>query len=91
MTGGAWYFYERPVYPYPTVVGEIIYVEPVPVMPEPPPIVVPVAPPPPPPPPPPGPAPQQFWYYCDNPPGYYPYVATCNGNYREVPIPANGK
>ena len=24
-----------------------------------------------------GPAPQQFWYYCDNPRGYYPYVADC--------------
>ena len=20
----------------------------------------------------------QFWYYCTNPPGYYPYVAQCN-------------
>ena len=29
--------------------------------------------------------PQQFWYYCDNPPGYYPYVASCSGAWREVP------
>lgn len=88
MVGGVWYFYERPVYPYPLVVPEVTYVEPpvaapvvvVPAMPAPPPPVA-VAPA--------GPPPQQFWYYCDNPPGYYPYVATCNGNYREVPIPAD--
>jgi len=32
-----------------------------------------------------GPAPAQTWYYCDNPAGYYPYVATCNGDWRPVP------
>ena len=31
-----------------------------------------------------GPAPQQFWYYCDNPRGYYPYVADC-ADWRQVP------
>jgi hypothetical protein len=29
--------------------------------------------------------PAQFWYYCDNPQGYYPYVAACSGPWREVP------
>ena len=29
--------------------------------------------------------PAQFWYFCDNPQGYYPYVASCNGPWREVP------
>jgi hypothetical protein len=29
--------------------------------------------------------PAQFWYYCDNPQGYYPYVAACQGPWREVP------
>lgn len=29
--------------------------------------------------------PTQSWYYCDNPQGYYPYVASCNGPWREVP------
>ena len=29
--------------------------------------------------------PTQTWYYCDNPKGYYPYVATCNGAWRQVP------
>jgi hypothetical protein len=28
--------------------------------------------------------PSQFWYHCDNPPGYYPYVAVCNGPWREM-------
>lgn len=32
-----------------------------------------------------GPAPEQFWYYCDNPKGYYPYVATCPTPWRPVP------
>jgi hypothetical protein len=27
----------------------------------------------------------QFWYYCANPPGYYPYVAQCAGNWQRVP------
>lgn len=41
--------------------------------------------------PPPAPAglpPAQFWYYCDDPQGYYPYVAACNGPWREVPAAA---
>jgi hypothetical protein len=29
--------------------------------------------------------PAQSWYYCDNPQGYYPYVASCNGPWRAVP------
>lgn len=29
--------------------------------------------------------PAQNWYYCDNPKGYYPYVASCNGAWRAVP------
>ncbi len=34
--------------------------------------------------------PAQYWYYCDNPQGYYPYVASCNGDWRPVPAtPAN--
>lgn len=34
---------------------------------------------------PPGPPPQSYWYYCQNPAGYYPYVATCPGGWRQVP------
>jgi hypothetical protein len=29
--------------------------------------------------------PNQNWYYCENPKGYYPYVASCNGPWRQVP------
>jgi hypothetical protein len=29
--------------------------------------------------------PSSNWYYCDNPKGYYPYVATCSGAWRQVP------
>lgn len=29
--------------------------------------------------------PAQFWYFCDNPAGYYPYVAACPGPWRAVP------
>ncbi|HXS39790.1 MAG TPA: hypothetical protein VN766_06380 [Stellaceae bacterium] len=29
--------------------------------------------------------PAQSWYYCENPQGYYPYVASCNGPWRAVP------
>jgi TatA/E family protein of Tat protein translocase len=26
-----------------------------------------------------------YWYYCDNPLGYYPYVPQCPGGWRPVP------
>jgi len=29
--------------------------------------------------------PTQTWYYCDNPQGYYPYVASCRTPWRPVP------
>jgi hypothetical protein len=29
--------------------------------------------------------PMPNWYYCDNPKGYYPYVASCNSAWRQVP------
>lgn len=34
---------------------------------------------------PPAPAPTQYWYYCANPVGYYPYVAQCLVNWQPVP------
>jgi hypothetical protein len=67
-----WYFYDRPVYPYPY--PPAVVVQPVPVP-------VPVAPPAPPAT---GLPPAQFWYYCDDPAGYYPYVTTCNTQFRPV-------
>lgn len=37
-----------------------------------------------------GPPPAQYWYYCDNPAGYYPYVATCLTQWRPVPAAPQG-
>jgi len=28
--------------------------------------------------------PPQFWYYCDDPQGYYPYVQNCTSAWRQV-------
>jgi hypothetical protein len=33
--------------------------------------------------------PNQDWYYCDNPRGYYPYVASCNSAWHQVPAQPN--
>jgi hypothetical protein len=30
------------------------------------------------------PAPEDYWYYCRNPEGYYPYVETCPGGWMQV-------
>jgi hypothetical protein len=30
------------------------------------------------------PPPSSYWYYCDNPPGYYPHVPQCPGGWRAV-------
>ena len=27
----------------------------------------------------------QYWYYCSDPPGYYPYVTQCNVQWQPVP------
>lgn len=37
-----------------------------------------------------GPPPAQVWFYCDNPKGYYPYIPSCNGPWREVPATPPG-
>jgi hypothetical protein len=29
--------------------------------------------------------PAPFWYFCSDPEGYYPYVASCSGVWREIP------
>ena len=31
------------------------------------------------------PAPGYYWYYCEDPPGYYPYVQVCYGPWEPVP------
>ena len=34
------------------------------------------------------PLPSGYWYYCNNPEGYYPYVKECPSGWRQVdPIP----
>ncbi len=89
VIGGSWYFYPRPVYPYPDpfrppgVVVETL----------PPPIVVQVPNPQPlanPPVVEPAPAAIQFWYYCDAAQGYYPYVAACPSGWKTVPANPQG-
>ncbi|HUO91681.1 MAG TPA: hypothetical protein VMU22_02115 [Rhizomicrobium sp.] len=30
-------------------------------------------------------APPYYWYYCEDPAGYYPYVQQCNGPWEPVP------
>lgn len=30
-------------------------------------------------------APSYYWYYCEDPPGYYPYVQQCNVPWEPVP------
>jgi len=37
-----------------------------------------------------GPAPASAWYYCDNPRGYYPYVAQCSSPWQPVPTQPAG-
>ncbi len=75
-------FWAPYVYP-PVVVAPPVYVQPPPQVSVQPPPQVSVQPPPqvsvqPPPP------PQAYWYYCDNPQGYYPYVQQCPGGWRQV-------
>ena len=80
FASGQWYFYDQPVYPYPLVVSTVEYVEPVAVVAAP--MVVQAAP---------APmmvaAPPKFWYYCDNPRGYYPSVGTCSTQFHQVTTP----
>jgi outer membrane protein OmpA-like peptidoglycan-associated protein len=37
-----------------------------------------------------GPPPEQFWYYCDDPQGYYPYVVFCSHDWQPVPATPPG-
>ena len=76
ITGGMLYFYAEPVYPYPLVVPDVVYELPVDDQP-----------------------PQEYtqqppedpnyWYYCEDPKGYYPYITECPGGWMTVvPQPA---
>ena len=80
IAAGSWYFFTRPLYPYPDpYVPTTVIVQPTVVQPVTP--VQPLTPPPPPP----AAAPAQAWYHCSNPEGYYPYVSSCNGGWTQVP------
>lgn len=69
------------------IVGGVWYYYPAPVYPYPnpylpPSVIIPLAP---------APAPgstQQYWYYCTNPPGYYPTVPACRTGWQRVPASA---
>jgi len=63
------------------IVGGLWYFYPVPIYPYPDPYHPPVGRVPPAPP---TPAPPLYWYYCPNPPGYYPYVAQCAAPWQRV-------
>ena len=58
------------------IVGPDWYFYPAPVYPYPDPYIPPVVA---------APVPQPSWYYCANPPGYYPYVPQCAVPWRPVP------
>jgi hypothetical protein len=32
------------------------------------------------------PPPPSYWYHCDSPAGYYPYVQQCSGGWKQVPM-----
>ena len=63
------------------IVGTIWYFYPAPAYPFPDPYEPPVAVVPPPS----SPVAPQYWYYCPNPPGYYPYVPQCWTDWQRVP------
>lgn len=82
--GGVWYLYEQPILPYPMFVSEFSIIENSPLppssntVPMPPPVPSSFT----------APSPQtttpNSYFYCDNPPGYYPVVMRCNVPYRPV-------
>lgn len=70
VVGGAWLFFNAPVYPYPDpYVPSTVIVEAAPA-----PAPVPVA----------APAPS-YWYYCPSAQNYYPYVIQCPVGWEQVP------
>jgi hypothetical protein len=89
IVGGQRYFYERPVYPYPVVVAEVVYeIPPEPVVEQPVVVQQPVVIHEPPPPPRFQPQTTQYWYWCDNPRGYSPYITSCPSGWHQVPAQA---
>lgn len=75
VVGPQWYFYDRPIRPYPDPYRPSVVIPQSPNYGQPAPS---------------GPPPQQNWYYCDNPKGYYPYIDHCSREWRAVPANPNG-
>lgn len=80
VVGGVWYLYSSPVYPYPDP-----YQPPVVMVEQPASAVASPVYAPPPVPTAAAPASVQYWYYCENPAGYYPYVPQCPSAWQKVP------
>ncbi|MGC2457434.1 MAG: hypothetical protein WA435_05525 [Gallionellaceae bacterium] len=74
FAGGEWYFYDRPIYPYPLEVSVETYAEPVqeaPVV-QPAPVFA-------------NQPQQHVWYFCVAANAYYPYVSLCPSGWQTVP------
>ena len=69
---GPWWGAPYPYYGYPYSPAPPVAVQPAPVYEQP------------------APAPQAaaYWYYCQNPPGYYPYIQQCPAGWLQVVPPA---
>lgn len=80
VVGPSWYSYSRPIYPYPRFTGPAYGLPPYRDR-----VIVerPAAPL--------GAPPAQSWYYCEDPKGYYPYVSSCRGEWRAVPVTPPGE
>jgi len=72
VTNNGWYFYPKPIYPYPNpfIPAPVIVAAPGAVAPAPLPTLV-----------------AAHYYYCSNPHGYYPYVAICHQPWHAVVTP----
>jgi hypothetical protein len=80
VVAGSWYFFNRPVYPYPSADVPPVIIEQEPeVMVVSPPVTVPAYVPPPAPV-----ASVQTWYYCKSTNSYYPYVSSCGEGWMQV-------
>ncbi len=79
IVGGVYYWYPRPVYPYPDpYIPPAVITQAPPIVAQPPAVAPPAA----------SQAPQAgtgVWYYCDSAQAYYPYVSQCPSGWRAVP------
>jgi hypothetical protein len=80
---GIWYFYDQPVYPYPTYIPAVVYIPEEDDAPPPDYVDAPYAP---------APAspqygqpPAYYYYFCPDSQTYYPYVGSCASNWQPVP------